>query len=96
MARLSALPSQAVISAYKGKVDFYMYMGIPCARMWPTWGPRTPYVLEKANQDVFVYITTHLSSMPDYEIDQYKRMAQGTPWTWRDLAIHCYFKGLPT
>lgn len=96
MARLDALPEQAIISAMKGTVDYYLWRGIPCARMWPRWPKRDPHPDEKANQDAFAYVQSHLSLLPDYLIDQYKRMAVGTPWTWRDLLLSTYMKGVPT
>ncbi|MBA7703889.1 hypothetical protein ES703_112686 [subsurface metagenome] len=95
MAKLDAMPEQAIISAYKGIIDFYEYKGQPCARKWPHWTEREPYPDEKANQDAFAYITKHATDMPDYVIDQYRAQAAGTPWTWRDLATRAYMKGLP-
>ncbi|GAI98357.1 unnamed protein product, partial [marine sediment metagenome] len=35
MAKLKVLPHQAIIDGLKGKVDFYLHRGIPCARKWP-------------------------------------------------------------
>ncbi|GAH83489.1 unnamed protein product [marine sediment metagenome] len=94
MARLSSMPEEAIISAFKGVVDFYLWKGIPCARMWPHWPARDPHPDEKLNQDAFAYINTHLFSMPEFLLDQYKRMAASTPLTWKDLAVKAYMKGL--
>lgn len=35
MARLHNMPSEHIIEALKGVVDFYFWKGIPCARAWP-------------------------------------------------------------
>ena len=29
------MPEQSIIDGFKGKIDFYLYMGIPVARRWP-------------------------------------------------------------
>ena len=95
MAKISQMPEAAIISAYKGVVDFYEYKGQPCARMWPVWRTREPHPAEKANQDNFAYINTHLALLPDYVIDQYKRQVAGTPYTWKDLVVRAFMKGIP-
>jgi len=35
MGKLAALPDEAIISGFKGVVDFYVWNGIPCFRKWP-------------------------------------------------------------
>ena len=35
MARLTALPEIDVIHGFKGVIDFYLWRGLACARMWP-------------------------------------------------------------
>ena len=35
MAIITKLPNSTIISGFKGTLDFYVYMGIPCVRMWP-------------------------------------------------------------
>lgn len=95
MAVLSKMPNQAVITGFYGVVDFYLWKGIPCARMWPVWDPRDPHPLEKANQDDFAYIAREAKNLPEYMIQQYRDQAAGTTLTWRDLAIQAYMKGIP-
>lgn len=89
------MPQQEEISAMKGTVDYYSWRGIHCARMWPTWRKREPYPDEKANQDAFAYAIRASALASDYIKDRYKEQAQGTPWTWRDLFVRAYMKGLP-
>lgn len=95
MAILSAMPEQAIISAFKGCVDFYEWRGLPCARMWPTWPKREPHPDERVNQEYFAFINKNLALLPDYVIDQYKRQVAGTPFTWKDLVVQAYMKGIP-
>ena len=94
MARLTALPEQAIIDKLKGVIDFYLWKGIPCARKWPYYRKREPTPLEKANQDAFAYCNAIAPFLPEYVKDQYKRMAQGTPLTWRDLWVRAYMQGI--
>lgn len=69
-------------------------MGIPCARKWPYWKTRQATPIEKLAQDSFSYINKIAGSLPEYLIVQYKRMAAGTPFTWRDLLVRSYISGI--
>ena len=35
MAKLIALPHQAIIDGFKGTIDFYVWKGLSVARKWP-------------------------------------------------------------
>jgi len=94
MTRLTALPSEAIISSFKGKIDYYLWKGIPCCRKWPRWAPREPYPLEKINQDAFAYAMKSWKLQPEWLKVQWQRMAQGTPWRAQDLFLKAYMKGL--
>lgn len=94
MARLIALPGQAIISGLKGKVDFYLWKGIPCARKWPIWPDRKPYPLEKIAQDTFAYSVKSWPAQPEFLRSQFQRMAAGTPFSPRDLFMRSYLSGL--
>lgn len=94
MVKLKALPSQAIIDGFKGTADFYINMGIPCARAWPR-SPghrRTPSV--EAQWIPFSYIQTLASILPAEIIDWYKEMAAGTPYTWKDYLTRAYIAGI--
>lgn len=94
MAKLLNLPNQGIIDGFKGVVDFYMWKGIPCARMWPHWPPREPTPREKANQDLFAYAVHLYNILPLEVIQAYRRMAVGTKYTCRDLFIRSFLRGL--
>lgn len=94
MAVLDQLPSLAIIDGFKGTIDFYLWKGVPCARMWPIHGKRQPYPDEAAGQQAFSYINKAATTLDPFIIDQYKRMAVGTPLTWKDLLVRSYMKGL--
>jgi len=87
------MPSQDIIDQFKGKVDFYIYKGQPCARKWPRWHPRESYPAEKANQDDFRAINQAWHYFPEFIKRQFNRMAQGTPYTGKDLCVRSYMSG---
>lgn len=94
MAKIGKLPDQQIIDGFKGVVDFYLYMGIPCARKWPVWKPREPTLLEKANQEKFAYINKAYKTLPVEIIEAFEREASATPFTAKDLVVRAYMKGL--
>ncbi|MBA7633164.1 hypothetical protein ES703_40726 [subsurface metagenome] len=94
MAKLQVLPSQDIIDGFKGNIDFYLWKGIPVCRKWPVWRKRASYPSEKANQDDFTRINQAAISMPVEFIEAYMELAQGTPFTWKDLMVRSFMRGL--
>ena len=104
MAKLARLPSEVVISGFKGVVDFYMNYqssdpeargeGIPCARSWPRspGHKRSPEV--EAQWDDFKEAVKLWNQLSAEIQGQYISMASGTPLSGRDLFIRGYLKGL--
>lgn len=103
MAKLKALPSLAIISGFRGKVDYYInhqscdpelgMPGIPCARMWPRspGHKRAPAV--EAQWPAWT-IASRLWTLMDDEIQQaYIETAHGTNLSGRDLASKAYLSG---
>lgn len=93
MAVLRQMPQQAIISGFKGTIDFYLWKGIPCARKWPHWPKRVPYPQEKANQDRFAYAVHIWPLLSEYLREMYRQMTVGTDWTPRDIFMRCYLSG---
>lgn len=96
MARLSALPEQAIIDGFRGVIDFYLCNGIPCARMWPRYKTRDPTPAERAAQERFAYVNKMISQLPDNIRQLYRDMVAGTNYRWNDLAVKIYLSGIPT
>ncbi|MBA7645467.1 hypothetical protein ES703_53225 [subsurface metagenome] len=95
MVRLKVMPQQAIVDYWKGIVDFYYCMGIPCARKWPHWPKRVSYPLEKANQDSFAYAAQAWKNLPEYVKLLYQDMAAGIGLNRRDLFMRSYLNGNP-
>ena len=93
MAKLDKMPEQAIISGYKGTLDFYLFMGIPCARAWPR-SPgklRTPAVM--AQWPIFAAATKIWATLSESEKQIWNAMARGTGISGRDLQIKAYITG---
>jgi hypothetical protein len=93
MAKLSALPEEAIINGFKGSVDFYVCRTIPCARAWPRARtvPFTPQ--EKANWPIFA-IATRIWPLLDSETrESLERMTPAASLSARDLATKLYLNG---
>lgn len=94
MVRLDKLPEQAIIDGFKGDIDFYLWKGVPCARKWPVYRPRSPYPGEAVNQGAFAYINRLWAQLPVQIQDLYRAMAVGTPLTGKDIFVMAYMKGI--
>lgn len=85
MAKITKLPGTAVISGFKGTLDFYVHCGQSCVRSWPR-SPghrRAPAVMAK--WAAFAWAASNWTSLSPEVQDAYKQMAQGTALTGRDL-----------
>lgn len=94
MTKLTALPEQAVISGFKGVVDFYLWKGIPVARKWPRSpeGPRTAAV--QAQWPAFI-AAARLWMLLSPEIQSaYRTMTAGGSLSGRDIFTRAYLTGL--
>lgn len=94
MAKIAKMPNEAIISGFKGVVDFYFYMGIPCARAWPRApaGPRAPGVI--AAQIPFTE-AIHLWGQASQTVrDAYRLAASATSYSGYELFIQGYIKGI--
>jgi len=94
MGKLKVMPQQAIIDGFKGTIDFYVYMGIPCFRKWPK-SPgklRAPAVM--ATWASFSYIANKWLLLPDEIRAAYEEMASGTGMTGRDMFTRSYLSGL--
>lgn len=94
MAILEAMPQESIISGFKGKIDFYYWLGIPVCRTWPRppSAPRSPNVT--ARYAPFGYINSMAKDLPEYLRDQYRQAAQGTGLTWKDYMVRAYMGGI--
>lgn len=94
MAKLRQMPSLAIISGYKGSIDFYLWKGIPCARSWPRspGHQRSPAVM--AQWQAFTTASREWPFLSPTIQAAYQEMATDSGLTARDLQIRGYIGGL--
>jgi len=87
MAKITKMPSMAIVNGFKGTIDFYVHDGQPCVRSWPRspGHDRAPAVMEK--WAAFAWAATNWNSLSPAVQAAYKTMASGTNMTGRDLFV---------
>ena len=94
MAKLTALPEAAIISGFKGTIDFYLHDGVPCARRWPrSPGQRRAPAVE-AQWAAFRIASRAWTSLDPETRRTYEEMAVGTTYSARDVFTRSYISGL--
>jgi len=96
MGKLGAMPAQHIISSFKGVVDFYNYLGIPCFRQWPKSPGRKRSPAVEAQWDSFTKSSRLWNELGDEVREAYNSMASGTGLSGRDMFTRSYIKGLFT
>ncbi|MBA7573713.1 hypothetical protein ES708_15511 [subsurface metagenome] len=104
MAKLSALPEQAIISGYRGVIDFYLLGGcqdretwgpaIPCARSWPRSPGKRRSPAVEAEWSAFAYIAGQWNNVTQEVKDAFEKLSTGTGYSARDLFERAYLSGL--
>lgn len=93
MAKIALLPDQAIISGYKGTLDFYVYLGIPCVRSWPQ-PPKDPRSAPVQEQwPIFAQASRAWLNTDDESRAAMEKMTSGSTMTGRDLATKLYING---
>jgi len=94
MAKLKVLPHQAIIDGFKGKIDFYVHRGIPCARKWPRSPGRLRSQAVMSTWPAFAYAAGMWNELSPEIQDAYRAMASGTGLSGRDMFTRSYLTGL--
>lgn len=94
MAKLSSMPQEAIVSGYKGVVDFYYWMGIPVARSWPRKPLYTRSAAEMATHMPFVQAVALWPLLSPEVQRAYQKMSTDSALTNRDVFTKSYISGL--
>ncbi|GAI39660.1 unnamed protein product, partial [marine sediment metagenome] len=86
------LPSQAIISGFKGKLDFYVHDGQSCARSWPRSPGKRRSLSVEAQWPAFRYAVQAWITLPEEIKNAYRKMAEGTGLTGRDMFSRSYLQ----
>jgi len=90
MARLAALPAVDVISGYRGAIDYYVWLNLPCARRWPRWKIKTRSAALQAFWPVFRDAVSLWNELSPEVRDAYNTMSAGSTLSGRDMMIKMY------
>ncbi|MBA7707513.1 hypothetical protein ES703_116387 [subsurface metagenome] len=104
MAKLLAMPEQAIIDGLRGVIDFYVNYqscdrevagaGIPCARRWPVMRIKERAPSVQAGWPAFSAAAVLWSELSPEIRDSYKAMATGSGLSGRDMFSRSYLSGL--
>lgn len=90
MAKISEMPNQEIIDGFKGTLDYYYWMGIPCVRKWPTIPPYPRSPAEIATQTAFTWAASNWKNLTQPVQEAFNYMARNTPLTGKDIFIKSY------
>lgn len=90
MAKLTALPEEAIISGFKGTLDYYLTMGIPVCRAWPRSPGKRRAAEVEAQWPVFASAARLWPTLSPEIQAAYNTMASGSTLTGRDMATKMY------
>jgi len=90
LAILEALPEEAIISGFKGIIDYYVWRGLPCARSWPTYPKSHQQPGSRAQWPIFSDAVKEWSLLDSYVRNAYKSMASGSTLSGRDMMVKMY------
>ncbi|MBA7568527.1 hypothetical protein ES708_10256 [subsurface metagenome] len=94
MAIITEMIGEKIISGFRGTLDFYYYMGVPCVRRWPR-SPghiRSPEVM--AGWAPFSYSVREWNNLSPEVRRAYEIMAGDSGLSDRDMFMRSYMKGL--
>jgi len=94
MAKLTAMPHEAIIDGFKGVVDFYYYMGISVARKWPNSPGRRRSPAVQAQWPFFAYASKEWNNLSQIVRDAYEILATNSGLSGRDMFTRGYLTGL--
>ena len=85
MAKITKMPSMAIVNGFKGTIDFYVNMGLPCVRSWPRSPGHARAPAVEAKWPAFTWASSNWGSLSPEVQEAYNRQAQGTNLTGRDI-----------
>ncbi|MBA7713048.1 hypothetical protein ES703_122046 [subsurface metagenome] len=94
MAKIGAMPSEAIISGFKGTLDFYVHDGQPCVRKWPRSPGHARAPAVEAQWAAFSYASQEWNNLSQEVRDAYDRMSETTALSGRDWFMRSYLSGI--
>ena len=94
MAIIKHMLGEKVISGFRGVIDFYYYMGIPCARRWPRSPGKKRTPASMAWWAPFAYASSEWNNLSEEVRRTYEELASDTGLSARDMFTRAYMTGL--
>lgn len=94
MAVIKSMVAEHIISGFKGKLDFYYYMGLACVRRWPKSPGKIRSDLVMSTWSAFSYASQEWSNLSPEIQRTYEELATGSGLTARDMFMRAYLTGL--
>lgn len=93
MAIIKHMLGEKVISGFRGVLDFYYWMGIPCVRAWPKSPGHARSAAVEAQWQFFAKaVALWREASPDVR-EACQWMSSDTGLTSRDIFMRCYMSG---
>ncbi|MBA7643921.1 hypothetical protein ES703_51655 [subsurface metagenome] len=94
MAVIKVMPSEAIISGFKGTLDFYYNMGLACVRRWPRSPGHLRTQAVMSTWSAFGYASGEWKNLSPEVQAAYNKMSSGSGLTGKDLFQRAYLKGI--
>lgn len=93
MAKITKMPSMAIINGFKGVIDFYIHDGQPCVRKWPRSPGHFRAPLVEAQWSTLAFAGSYWNSLSTEVKEAYNTMAHARGITGRDLFTKGFISG---
>ena len=94
MAKILAMPNEAIISGFKGTIDYYFNMGIACCRAWPRSPGKKRSPLVEAQWPAWSVAAKEWNNLSQTVKDAYNLLATNSGLSGRDMQVRAYLTGL--
>lgn len=85
------LPGMSIIDGFKGTIDFYYYMDMPCFRKWPENKGRSQTPASVAQQPAFAYVARLWDSVSPFVKEAYDSLAFSCGLHRKDWFTRAYY-----
>lgn len=94
MAIIKEMPGQKIIDGFKGKLDFYYYMGIPVCRKWPRSQGKSQTPASIAQWPFFTYASQGFITISPFVREAYFAVARDCGLHAKDWFMRGYMTGI--
>ncbi|GAI50034.1 unnamed protein product, partial [marine sediment metagenome] len=93
MAIIKEMPGRKIIDGFKGKLDFYYYMGVPVCRKWPRSQGKSQTPASIAQWPMFTYVAQSWITISPFVREAYYSIAADCGLHAKDWFTRGYITG---